>query len=267
MDLLTSVLTDLTAESAWLDSVVAGLDDSRWHTQTPAPGWTVAHQIAHLAWTDDQAIAAATNPDALAATLTDLLAGTVTVDSAAEARAGQRPQELLESWRAGRELLASGLASAAPGTRLPWFGPPMSGTSMATARLMETWAHGQDIADALGVRHPEPDGLRHIAHLVVRTRDYAFTTRGLPPPPDPFRIVLTAPDGAEWEWGPDDAPQRITGTALDLCLLATQRLHRSDTTLKAIGGDADLWLDIAQAFAGPPGEGRGPSHIQPNTRP
>ncbi|HLK02347.1 MAG TPA: TIGR03084 family metal-binding protein [Streptosporangiaceae bacterium] len=263
MDLLTSVLTDLDAESAWLDDIVGDLADAGWRTQTPAPGWTVAHQIAHLAWTDDQATAAATNPDALAATLTDLLAGTVTVDSAAEARAGQRPPDLLEGWRAGRARLGEALAATPQGTRLPWFGPPMSGTSMATARLMETWAHGQDVADALGAPHPAPAGLRHITYLVVRTRDYAFTTRGLAPPPDPFRIVLTSPDGAEWDWGPDDAPQRIAGTALDLCLLATQRRHRSDTTLKAIGGDADLWLDIAQAFAGPPGEGRKPSSEHP----
>ena len=66
---------------------------------------------------------------------------------------------------------------------MPWFGPPMSPTSMATARLMETWAHGLDVHEALGVT-PEPTNrIRHIAHLAVRTRDFAFaTTRRRRPP-------------------------------------------------------------------------------------
>jgi uncharacterized protein (TIGR03084 family) len=135
----------------------------------------------------------------------------------------------------------------------------MSATSLATARLMETWAHGDDVAEALGVPHPAHAGLRHIAHLSVRTRDFAFTLHGLTPPEDAFYVRLTAPDGALWSWGPDDAAQRVEGTALDLCLLAAQRRNRLDTGLVATGPDADRWLDIAQSFAGPPGEGRQPS--------
>jgi len=145
------------------------------------------------------------------------------------------------------------------GTRLPWFGPSMSAASMATARLMETWAHGNDIAEALGVPHPATSRLRHVAHLAVRTRDFAFTLHGRTPPPDPFLIRLTAPDAAIWSWGPADAAQRVEGPALDFCLLATQRRHRLDTALVATGPDADSWLDIAQAFAGPPGPGREPA--------
>jgi uncharacterized protein (TIGR03084 family) len=258
MDVLASVLTDVAAESDWLDGILVNLDEDGWRTETPAKDWTIAHQVAHLAWTDDQVTAAATDPGAFDKTLNELLAGTLTVDSAAAAGARQSPRDLLAAWRSGRERLAAVLTSAPPGTRLPWFGPPMSVTSMATARLMETWAHGNDVADTLNVPHPATGRLRHIAHLAVRTRDFAFTVRGLTPPPDPFAIRLTGPDGSQWAWGPDDAPQRITGTALDLCLVATQRRHRDDTTLKAVGADADRWLDIAQAFAGPPGEGRTP---------
>jgi uncharacterized protein (TIGR03084 family) len=256
---LADVLTDLAAESAWLDEILSGLTDGGWHTQTPAPGWTIAHQVAHLAWTDDQAATAATDPGAFAKKLAKILAGTVTVDSAAAEGARKPPAALRETWRAGRDRLAEALQAAPPGKRLPWFGPPMSATSMATARLMETWAHGQDVADALTVSHPPAGGLRHIAHLAVRTRDFSFTVHGLAPPPDPFAVSLAAPDGTRWDWGPDDAPQRVTGTALDLCLVATQRRHRSDTSLKASGQDADRWLDIAQAFAGPPGTGRKPA--------
>jgi uncharacterized protein (TIGR03084 family) len=130
--------------------------------------------------------------------------------------------------------------------------------SMATARIMETWAHGLDVADALGIERPPTVRLRHVAHISVRTRDFAFSVHGRTPPADPFRVELAAPDGSTWTWGPEDAAQRIVGSALDFCLVATQRRHRSNTDLKADGPDADAWLDIAQAFAGPPGPGRGP---------
>ena len=139
---------------------------------------------------------------------------------------------------------------------MPWFGPPMSPTSMATARLMETWAHSLDVHAALGVT-PEPTNrIRHVAHLAVRTRDFAFVTSSLTPPTGEFRIDLVAPDGDVWAFGPEDAEQTVTGSALDLCLLATQRINRADTDLQAVGADAEKWLTIAQAFAGPAGEGR-----------
>jgi uncharacterized protein (TIGR03084 family) len=257
---LTDLLTDLADESAWLDGLLAGLDDAGWQRPTPAPGWTIAHQVAHLAWTDEQASCAAVDPDRFAGVLDLMLAGQLTVDGAATQGAGASPPDLLGRWREGRGTLAAALAAVPAGTRLPWFGPPMSATSMATARLMETWAHGQDVADALGAPHPATGRLRHIAHLAVRTRDFAFTTHGRTPPTDPFLVRLTAPDGETWTWGEPELPggtrQRVEGSALDLCLLATQRCHRSDTNLVTVGPDADYWLDIAQAFAGPPGAGR-----------
>lgn len=258
-NVLPAVLADLAAESAWLDAILTGLDDAGWLRPTPAPGWTVAHQVAHLAWTDDQALAAATSPESFASLLARIRAGEVTVDRAAAEGAALPPPALLRRWRGARARLAAALAAVPAGTRLPWFGPPMSAASMATARLMETWAHGQDIADGLGAGHPAGNGLRHIAYLAIRTRDFAFTTRGLTPPRDAFAVRLTAPDGTVWSWGPDGAAQSVEGTALDLCLLATQRRHRSDTGLVAAGPDADRWLSIAQAFAGPPGPGRAPA--------
>ncbi|NEC84228.1 TIGR03084 family protein, partial [Streptomyces sp. SID7958] len=144
------------------------------------------------------------------------------------------------------------------GVRVPWYGPPMSAASMATARLMETWAHGLDVADALGVERAPTARLRHIARLGVRTRDFAYAVHGLTPPAEPFRVELTAPGGELWTYGPEDAAQRVTGPGLDFCLLVTQRAHRADLALTAVGPDADRWLDIAQAFAGPPGGGRAP---------
>jgi uncharacterized protein (TIGR03084 family) len=255
---VADVLSDLADESGWLDATVRDLHDEDWHRQTPAPGWTIAHQIAHLAWTDDQARCSATDPEEFAVRLNELLTGEVTIDSAAAEGAADPPEILLQRWRDGREQLAATLLALPPKSRLPWFGTEMNPLSTATGRIMETWAHGQDIAETLGVPHPPTNRLRHVAHIAVRARDYAFVAHGLTPPSDPFFVQVTAPDETIWTWGPDDAKQRVTGTALDLCLLATQRRHRLDTDLVAAGPDADRWLDIAQAFAGPPGAGREP---------
>ena len=130
---------------------------------------------------------------------------------------------------------------------------------MATARLMETWAHGQDVADTLGLARAPTARLRHVAHIGARTRDFAYLLNGRRVPAEQFRVELSAPDGELWAWGPAAAAQRVTGPALDFCWLVTQRRHRSDLALRAEGAEADEWLGIAQAFAGPPGTGRGPA--------
>jgi uncharacterized protein (TIGR03084 family) len=252
------LLTDLAAEGTALEAVVAGLEDTAWLLPTPADGWTIAHSIAHLAWTDRQAEQAARDPEtfrqAAAGAAPDAL--TRAVDAAAAEGATSAPEQLLARWKAGRAALAEALASLPPGARLPWFGPPMSVASMATARLMETWAHGLDVTDALGLAPTASPRLRHVAHIGVRTRDFAFAQRGLPAPAEPFHVELTAPDGSTWTWGPEDASQRVTGPALDFCLRVTRRRHRADLAVRATGADADRWLDIAQAFAGPAGEDR-----------
>jgi uncharacterized protein (TIGR03084 family) len=257
---VAALLADLAAEGDELDGLVAGLAADRWALATPAEGWTVAHQISHLAWTDQQAIIAATDVEAFGELLEQVPAEPqrLVEDGAAEG-AGENPDRLLERWRAGRSSVAAALRAVPAGTRLPWFGPPMSAASMATARLMETWAHGQDVADALGVRRAPTHRLRHVAHIGVRTRNFAFHTHGLTPPTAEFRVALTAPGGEQWTWGPADAAQSVTGPAADFCLLVTQRRHRADLDLAVTGADADRWMDIAQAFAGPPGPGRTPT--------
>ena len=253
----TPVIDDLCAESEELDLLVAGLSQEQWSLPTPAPGWTVAHQIAHLAWTDHSSLLAVTDRAAFSREVEKALAAPGDfVDDGAEEGARKPPSRLLAYWRAGREDLAEALRTAPEGARFPWYGPPMSTASMATARLMETWAHGLDVADALGVTREATDRIRHIVRLGVRTRDFAFGVQGLTPPFEEFRIELTAPSGELWTFGPENATDRVTGPALDFCLLVTQRAHRADLALSAEGEDADQWLDIAQAFAGPPGAGR-----------
>ena len=264
-DLLDVVLRDLAAEGDRLERIVADLDEAAWRTPTPAAGWDVAAQVAHLAWTDEVAVLAATDKEKwdevvmLAIGDPDGFAGT-----AALAGAAADPGEILGRWRAARASLQETLRAFPAGRKIPWFGPPMSPTSMATARFMETWAHGLDVYDALFstgsiTERPEPtDRIRHIAHLGVRTRNFAFGVHGIEPPAEEFGVTLVSPSEDVWSWGPADAAQTVTGPAYDFCLLVTQRVHRDDTDLEATGEDANAWLDVAQAFAGPSGDGRAP---------
>jgi uncharacterized protein (TIGR03084 family) len=256
-DVLEGVLADLAAEGDRLESLVADLSEEGWRTLTPAAGWDVATQIAHLAWTDEAAHAAATDRGVWDALVTELIANPEhAVDIAALSGGAVAPADLLARWRTARSALPVALRAVPAGEKLPWFGPPMSATSMATARFMETWAHSLDVHEALGAE-PEPtDRIRHVAHLGVRTRNFSFSAHGQEPPTEEFRVSLTAPSGDLWAWGPEDAAQTVTGAAYDFCLLVTQRIHRADTSLVAVGRDANTWLSIAQCFAGPPGEGR-----------
>ncbi|MFG1675689.1 TIGR03084 family metal-binding protein [Micromonospora sp. NPDC049282] len=256
---LTALLADLAAESEQLDALVAELPADGWERPTPAPGWTVSHQIAHLAWTDHVAHLAATDESAFFASVTAAPDLSRLVEDGTESFLAP-PPALLARWRDGRAALVTALAATPAGEKLPWYGTRMSPTSMATARMMETWAHGEDVADALGVTRTPTARLRHVAHLGFRTLGHGFAAHGRAVPTDPVRVELTAPAGDEvWAFGPADAADRVTGPALDFCLLVTQRRNRADLALVATGPVADEWLDVAQAFAGPPGGKREPA--------
>lgn len=256
------VIGDLQRESEELDALVGDLAEEQWALGTPAEGWTIAHQIAHLAWTDRAALLAVTDADAFAAEAEKALKAPDTwVDEGAREGAVLPPARLLAEWREGRLALERALRAAPPGARFPWYGPPMSTASMATGRLMETWAHGQDVADTLHVPRAPTDRLRHVVRIGVRARDFTFSVHGLPAPAEEFRVEVRGPGEELWTYGPEDAVQKVTGPALDFCLLVTQRAHRADLAVRAEGPDADRWLDIAQAFAGPPGTGRPQRHV------
>ena len=261
-NILPQLLEDLEAEGRALDDLVADLDADQWETATPAEPWTVGDTIGHLLWTDRISVVAATEPERFQQFLSEHFSdlGDDPITELAKQAASVTHDQLLSEWRTLRGVLIDALRDVPEGTRLPWFGPPMSPASMATARLMETWAHGQDVADALGVERTPTLRLRHVAHLAVRTRGFAYRMHDMEPPASDVRVELDAPDGTTWAFGPQDAEQRVTGSAVDFCLLAVQRIHRADTDLVAEGDDADEWLDVIQAFAGPPGEKRPPRH-------
>jgi len=261
---MAALAADLAAESAVTRALVAGLDEPGWRTPTPADGWDIADQIGHLAYFDEVAVRAAVHPDEFRAELAAQAAEGMDADTIA-ARYRDRTGAQLLAWfdRARTDLLET-FVKLDPRQRLPWFGPPMSAASSLTARLMETWAHTQDIADALGATREPADRLRHVAHIGVGARAFSYAVRGQAPPDTPVRVELTGPDGTLWIWGPPDAQDRVTGTVLDFCLLVTQRRHRDDLDLIVDGQAAQEWLAIAQAFAGPPGPGRPPRRGQPD---
>ncbi len=99
--------------------------------------------------------------------------------------------------------------------------------------------------------------MRHVCHIGVRTRGFAFQLNDLAAPEADVRVELTAPSGELWTWGESDT-DLVRGPALDFCLLVTQRCHHDDVDLHAEGEVAGAWLPIAQAFAGPSGGGRQP---------
>ena len=252
---------DLHEEHAVLDTILVSLTDQAWDAPTPAEGWTVRDQISHLAFFDEIALLAVSDRDAFAAGM-ERAAQDVDEFMNAPLRAGRSisPKEVLDWWRAARTDMLKAFWSTRSDERIPWFGPPMSLASFITARLMETWAHGQDVVDAVGAEREPTDRLKHICHLGVRTRRNSYAVRGIEFPGGDVRVELSSPSGELWDWG-ENGPDRITGSALDFCLVVTQRRHPADTGLKVEGPLAGEWIEIAQAFAGPPGPGREPGQF------
>jgi uncharacterized protein (TIGR03084 family) len=257
---VSTVLVDLVAEQAALDDVVAGLSDEDWRRSTPSPRWTVADQIAHLAYFDRTAAAAIADPERFAELRDELFSGFGGGDEGVDRLTlgpsrSLSPVDLLDHWREGRRMLAEAATTLDDDTRVEWYGPSMGSKSFLTARLMECWAHGQDIVDTVDGDRPPTDRLRHIAQLGVVTRAWSYANRGEEPPAGEVRVRLDVPSGAEWTWGPEDAESSVDGEAEDFCLVVTQRRHVDDTALDVVGEAARGWLERAQAFAGPPTDG------------
>ena len=258
---LTMLVKDLEAETAELRRVLSPLDASGWETPTPAPGWRVQEQIAHLAYFDEATATAATDADRFQRELLEALEDPDGLTERISRRSrSMAPTEVVAWFDSARCAMIETFLTLDPSTRVPWYGPSMSVGSSLTARIMETWAHGQDVFDALGTAHPPTSALRHVAHIGVQTFANSFVTRGLDVPDVRVFVDLTGPDGSVWTWGDTTADERIWGTAVDFALVVTQRRHADDTNLQIHGPVAAEWMTIAQAFAGPPGEGRTPTN-------
>ncbi len=247
---MEQICADLEAEHAALDAVVSGLTEEQWNTDTPAEGWDVKDTIVHLIQADIAARIAVVDPDGFLEAKASIATGGF--DAAFGSKDGKTGEEILAWWRDERGQMLAAFRSRGPKDRIPWFGPDMSTLSFATARLMETWSHGQDVADTVGAPWPSTDRLRHVAHIGVSTRGWSYVNRGMQPPEGPVRVELVSPSGETWTWGPEDAADRLTGSAEDFCLVVTQRRRADETPLQAEGALAEEWLGLAQAFAGPP---------------
>jgi uncharacterized protein (TIGR03084 family) len=257
---LSVVLADLRAESDDLDTILAGGGPDAPRTPTPAVGWSVGDTVGHLWFFDREARRALEDPDGFVASLDAVMADLDGFMAAHLTKIRRLGESLLPAWREERRLIISALEATDPQIRVPWYGPSMSPVSFATARLMETWAHGQDIVDALGTHRTPTDRLRHVAHLGVSTRTFSYQINGRTPPDAPVFVSLIAPDGKSakarggpvWTWGDPNATDRIEGPALDFCLLVTQRRVAEDLSLRVTGDAAKEWMSLAQAFAGEP---------------
>lgn len=257
------VMAGLTAEGEELCTLLSGFDRQTAQLPTPAPGWTIAHQVAHLAATFRLARLAAAEPAAfgeLAARLGPDFDENVRV--ALSAYLELPPNRLVAAFRAELTGATDALAAVPADGTVPWLVNPLPPAVLAAAGMMELFAHGQDIRDTLRIGRPRTDRIAPLVAFAVRTRDFGYLARGLQPPAEEFRFELTAPSGATWTFGPADAEQRVTGDAYDFCLLVTRRRHHADLRVRASGTVAAHWLEIAQAYRGTPGDGRVPGQFR-----
>ena len=254
---MNQICQDLKAEYDALDAIVKGLSDDLWNIHTSFFNWTIKDEISHIAYFDRAAYYAATDQGTFQKDMEQMLDGFVDYSQMHKkvnsVGGDMSTQDLLAWWRENREKLIASFTSLSPKDRLPWYGPSMSARSSATARLMETWAHGQDIVDALNIERKPTDRLRHIAHIGVSTFQWSFKNRQMPVPESSIYIALNSPTGEIWEWGSSDATDHVLGNAEDFCLVVTQRRNIADMkSIQTKGKIANQWMKIAQAFAGPP---------------
>lgn len=251
---MEEICSDLDAQYLEFDTLVSGLEETGWFAKTPFFGWTVFDQVAHVAFFDHQARLAIEQPRAFeesAGEILQLLSSEGEWPPKTNPLLGPKhPNELLSLWRKIRSGLSERLKQLTPKDRVVWYGPDMSAISFATARLMETWAHAQDVFDALRKKRNPSARLRHVAHLGVTTFAWSFAIRNLPPPGARPRVELIGPSGEHWVWGDRDAGETVTGSAEEFCLVVTQRRNIADTGLQCRGRHARHWLSVAQAFAG-----------------
>jgi uncharacterized protein (TIGR03084 family) len=259
---LDEIINDLEAEQAALGAVIETLPAGNWDKPSHSPGWSARDHVSHLAYFDEAAARAIADHEAFAAEVREAMQAGAQMEERYLARGrGMTPSGVLDWWRTASSALIAAARTLDPNARVPWYGPAMSGASFITARLMETWSHGLDVVDSVGADRPDTDRLRHVAYLGVRTRPYSYNVRGKQPPDAPVRVELTSPSGETWVLGDADAADVIRGTATDFCRVVTQRRHLSDTNLEISGPAAEEWMAIAQAFAGPAGQGRRPGEF------
>ena len=248
-------VADLKAEGDALHAFLTTLPDDQWSRETPFKNRTINWVVRHLHDADRWTVHSVTNPDGFREWRDARMRGEVQEED--EALAGPA---LLARWRSYFDRLCDALEAADPDLRAPWFGPDMGIRMMATARQMETWAHGQDIYDLLHVEREATDRIRNICHIGVRTFGWTFVNRKLPVPEPVPHVRLDAPSGAVWEWNPPSEAECVSGSAVEFAHVVTQGRNIADCNLEVVGTVANAWMEIAQCFAGPPEAPPAPGH-------
>lgn len=247
---------DFLDESEALYALLEPLAEEDWATVTQFKGWTINDVIAHLHLWNFAAGLTLRDSDGFVAFRARIgaviKAGGSHLQFNHDWLAGVKNQQLLHQWRDLTRDIAGQFAEADPKKRVKWGGPDMSVRSSITARLMETWAHGQAVYDVLGVERIDTDRIRNIAVIGINTYGWTFINRGLEPPANPPYVRLTAPSGDIWEWHEPSEDNRIEGEATDFCQVVTQVRNVADTGLRTTGDTAGRWMAMAQCFAGAP---------------
>ncbi len=247
---------DFRAEADELHGLLLTLKEADWERTTLFKDWTVNDVVQHLHASDLMAAASVAGPTRFAQMKAETQAlrdrGMSRVQETRYRLGPLKGRPLRERWFARMAELCDEFSALPPDTRLKWFGPDMGVRMFATARQMETWAHGQEIYDLMGVQRQPTDRLRNIAEIGVRTYGWTFANRGLPLPGAAPHVRLQAPSGAVWEWNDPSPDNKVEGSAIDFCQVVTQVRHVSDTALQVSGEAAHAWMTLAQCFAGPP---------------
>lgn len=246
---------DFLDESLALSELIAPLSDTDYTQKTAFKDWTIDMVLRHLHFWNTAALLSVKDEaafQALVSGLTDALREGALPDHEYAYFEGLSGRALREDWLVMADRTADVFAQTDPSQRLQWVGPSMSARSSITARLMETWAHGQEVYDQLGVVRENNDRIRNIVVLGVNTYGWTFANRKLPAPgPMPF-LSLTAPSGEIWTYGEEQDDERIAGRAEEFCQVVTQVRNVADTSLSVCGKIAQSWMTQAQCFAGPP---------------
>jgi len=243
-------------ESESLHALVADLDAAGFAAEPRFKRWTIDQILQHLHYFNRMATLSLADPEGFRAEYAVFAEGRKAESSMLgitdRLLKGLRGPALRDAWIATAREVRAAFAAADPKARVAWAGPDMSARSAITARLMETWAHGQAIWDALGRMRPDGDRIRNIAHLGVSTYGWTFRNRGEEPPePMPF-VRLRAPSGRVWDWGDAREDERIEGAATAFCQVVAQTRNVADVDLSVTGRNAARWMAWAQCFAGPP---------------
>jgi uncharacterized protein (TIGR03084 family) len=242
---------DFLEETRALAGLLAPLPDAAFGEATQFKGWTVNDVIRHLHFWNRAAGLQLTD-EAELVRLLGAIAGKGGMRAVEREVVPLAGQALRAAWLATAGEIATLYATADPKARLKWAGPDMSARSSITARLMETWAHGQEVYDHLGVERVDGDRIRNIAHLGVSTFGWTYQVRRMELPPVVPHVRLTAPSGAIWTWGEEGAVNSVSGSATEFCQVVTQVRNVADTKLVVRGPVATEWMGMAQCFAGAP---------------